>query len=105
MTSVPNCWEIMNCGREAGGANVPELGECVASKEQLGHSCWMLAGTLCRGVVQGTFAQKAQGCLPCEVYKTYNRGSGTRASEVVEAYPDENARYRKILLGRALKRS
>ena len=36
----------MNCGREAGGAKVAELGECIVSKEGFGHSCWGIAGTL-----------------------------------------------------------
>ncbi len=41
-----NCWEIMKCGRQKGGKKVNELGECIASKEGMGHSCWAVAGTL-----------------------------------------------------------
>ena len=28
-----NCWEFMNCGRQLGGINVEELGECPASQD------------------------------------------------------------------------
>ncbi len=30
--------------------------------------CWQVAGTFCRGEVQGTFAQKFISCSECEVY-------------------------------------
>ena len=55
---LENCWEILNCGRERGGPNVMELGECIAAKQGLGHSCWAIAGTLCGGTVQGRGAEK-----------------------------------------------
>ena len=32
-------------------------------------SCWVLAGTLCSGQVQGTFAQKYKNCELCDFYK------------------------------------
>lgn len=63
MSQFKNCWEHKQCGREKGGAKVAELGECIASTNGLGHSCWAIAGTLCGGTVQGTAAQKEQNCL------------------------------------------
>ena len=55
---LPNCWEIISCGREKGGDKVAELGECVASTRGMGHSCWAVAGTLCglksRGRLHGS---------------------------------------------------
>jgi len=39
-----NCWEIKKCERQKGGKKVNELGECIASKERMGHSCWVVAG-------------------------------------------------------------
>jgi hypothetical protein len=35
-----------------------------------GRSCWVLAGTLCGGRIQGTFAQKYENCTVCDFYKS-----------------------------------
>jgi len=93
-----NCWEIENCGREEGGSRVKELGECIASKEEMGHSCWIIAGTLCGGKVQGSLAQKNGFCTSCNVYKLYNRSSGKQGKEISCYYPEENEKYKKIIL-------
>ena len=73
-----NCWEAKKCGREPGGVNVHELGVCpVATEARLdgahggrnaGRACWVVAGTLCRGEVQGTFARKFATCEQCDFY-------------------------------------
>ena len=102
-SSLPNCWEIKQCGREQGGLKVAELGECVASVEKLGHSCWEIAGTLCGGAVDGTFAEKEGTCLHCEVYRDYNRLWGTKSERVQEAFPDEDERYGELLVIRLSK--
>ncbi|MEO5376628.1 MAG: hypothetical protein H7832_02410 [Magnetococcus sp. DMHC-6] len=74
-----NCWEIAKCGREMGGAKVNELGICPASSDTLhtgknggkngGRSCWSVSGTLCKGIITGTFAQKKATCLDCHVFR------------------------------------
>ena len=74
-----NCWEVKKCGREIGGSKVAELGVCPAATETKlnginngkngGRSCWALAGTLCGGVVQGTFANKLSNCMICDFYR------------------------------------
>lgn len=74
-----NCWEFKNCGRQAGGTKTGELGVCPASKEtthngknngkNAGRYCWKVAGTLCGGKVQGSFASKEKNCLACEFFK------------------------------------
>jgi hypothetical protein len=74
-----NCWEYKKCGREPGGANADELGVCPAASEvhadgvnfgkNGGRACWAIAGTLCGGAVQGTFAAKLPSCLKCEFYQ------------------------------------
>jgi hypothetical protein len=74
-----NCWEFKNCGREPGGSKVTELGVCPASVEgrmdgthegvNAGRACWVIAGTLCRGEVQGTFAKKYEACEKCDFYQ------------------------------------
>ncbi len=99
---MENCWEILKCGREKDGAKADELGECIASKEGLGHSCWIIAGTFCGGKVQGTVAQKRLNCMQCDVYKRYNRLTGTRGKRVAQKFPTEERKYR--LLKRSLYR-
>ena len=66
-----NCWEFKKCGREKGGSKVKELGICPAYPNN-GQNCAYLAGTLCGGKVQGTFATKLSSCLSCEFYKSEN---------------------------------
>lgn len=73
-----NCWEVKQCGREPGGVHSADLGVCPASSETAydgvndGHNggrfCWAVAGTLCNGQVQGTFAFKAMDCMKCAFY-------------------------------------
>lgn len=74
-----NCWEIKKCGREPGGEKAGELGVCPASTEicldgthggkNAGRACWVIAGSLCGGKVQGSFAEKYMSCLNCDFYK------------------------------------
>ncbi len=80
-----NCWEFMNCGRQLGGINVEELGECPASQDtsfdgynggkNAGRICWAVAGTFCRGKKQGTFAEKLSNCLSCNFYNLVKKES------------------------------
>ena len=75
-----NCWEFMNCGRQPQGRLVHDLGECPAALEErldgehdgvnAGRACWVVAGTLCGGAVQGTFAEKYKNCEQCDFYKS-----------------------------------
>jgi hypothetical protein len=81
-----NCWEFKKCGRELGGTKVGELGICPAAKDQAfdgihagtagGRFCWAVAGTLCGGKVQGTFASKAANCMNCEFFKQVRAEEG-----------------------------
>jgi hypothetical protein len=64
-----NCWEFKKCGREAGGAKAAELGVCPAYPKH-GKSCAHMAGTLCGGKVQGSFATKVVACMQCDYYKS-----------------------------------
>jgi two-component system NtrC family sensor kinase len=57
------CWEFMKCGREKGTAM-----KCPAFPH-FGRICWAVAGTLCEGKAQGTFALKYEDCLKCEYYR------------------------------------
>jgi hypothetical protein len=68
----------MDCGREPGGAFVAELGTCPAAVDTLcdginggtnaGRVCWARTGTMCVGIVQGSFAQKQMNCSKCDFF-------------------------------------
>lgn len=83
-----NCWEVMKCGREPGGKKAKELGVCPAASDKrlegvhggrkAGRTCWVIAGTFCDGVVQGTFAQKYRDCSVCEFFRQVRKEEGTR---------------------------
>lgn len=75
-----NCWEHKKCGRQPGGDHVHDQGTCPATKEERlsgvhggtngGRSCWVVAGTLCEGKLQGSYAVKYKNCSECDFYKT-----------------------------------
>lgn len=81
-----NCWEFKKCGREPGGTKLHELGVCPAPLEievdgihggkYGGRCCWVVAGTLCGGKEQGTFAEKEQNCLKCDFYHLVHKEEG-----------------------------
>lgn len=83
MTGKKNCWEVKDCGRNLGGRNARELGICPASMEarldgvhggkNAGRACWVIAGTLCGGEEQGTFAKKFHNCETCEFYEAVKK--------------------------------
>ncbi len=74
-----NCWEFKKCGREIDGINSKEFGVCpvvlnktvnsINSGNNGGRCCWAISGSLCGGIIQGTFASKMFNCLNCEFYK------------------------------------
>jgi len=98
MNVLPNCWEIIKCGREKGGAKIADDGVCIASTLEMGHSCWALAGTLCGSVVQGTYAQKIGDCQKCIVFMQYDRTSGTKGRAVKVIYPCEDTKYSALYI-------
>jgi len=71
-----NCWEHKNCGRQPGGHKAHDLGICPVTINQelhgahggtnAGRACWVVAGSLCGGKVQGTYAQKLTNCWRCD---------------------------------------
>ncbi len=81
-----NCWEVMKCGRQTGGENVHDLGECIAALSSQydglnkgkhgGRFCWVITGTLCKGEKQGTYAKKLKSCLDCKFLKQVNEEEG-----------------------------
>jgi hypothetical protein len=91
---MANCWEFKKCGRQPGGAKAAELGICPAAIEKRtntlnhgvngGRVCWLVAGTLCGGVVQGTFAAKLANCLKCEFYQSVGKEEGMGLANIRE---------------------
>jgi hypothetical protein len=94
---LKNCWEHKECGREPQGRNTDTLGVCPAATEDklqgvhggrnAGRACWVVAGTLCGGEVQGTFARKFSNCEKCDFYQLVLR----------EAFP--RFTFSSVLLG------
>ncbi len=74
------------CGREEGGNNIAERGVCPAAADRSfdginsgkcgGRICWAVAGTLCGGCVQGSFAEKRCSCLNCDFYQMVQEEEG-----------------------------
>ena len=57
-----------------------------------GRACWVVAGTMCEGKIQGTFASKFKGCGLCDFFKAIRRteGSGLLSSaDLHEILADE----------------
>jgi|GEM_PF-1627519 len=57
-----NCWEFKKCGRDV-------RGNCPAYTRQQGRMCWLVAGTMCGGNPQGTYAQKIKNCSLCDFFQ------------------------------------
>jgi len=78
-----NCWEVKRCGREPGGAKTGEFGVCPVTTyrdldgthggKNAGRACWAIAGSLCGGKIQGTYAQKLNSCWRCEFMNSVKR--------------------------------
>jgi PPM family protein phosphatase len=77
MEEKKNCWEIMKCGREKDKASGIDPCPVFLNKDLRSHNegeyagrvCWLVAGTFCKGELQGSFAQKQSSCKSCEFYK------------------------------------
>ncbi len=80
-----NCWEVMKCGREPDGKN-KDLGVCPAAApgkydginngKNGGRFCWNLAGSFCKGVIQGSVAKKMKNCRDCGFYMSVHKDEG-----------------------------
>jgi hypothetical protein len=81
-----NCWEHKRCERQPGGRKADEMGVCPAAVDErlhgvhggqnAGRSCWVLAGTMCGGKIQGTFAQKYDNCEICDFFRVVKEEEG-----------------------------
>jgi len=81
-----NCWEWTRCGRQPGGDCTSEFGVCSAATESrldgthggvnAGRACWVVAGTLCQGFVDGDYATKLPSCQVCDFYGVVRKQEG-----------------------------
>ena len=78
MQRKKNCWEILKCGKQPGGAKVCPDGPCPAAIENkvdgindgvnAGRVCWLIKRTQCHDRVQEGYADKLNLCMRCEFY-------------------------------------
>ena len=81
-----NCWEHNKCsvglGSVKNGQTCPVVLETKLNKVHDGHNagraCWVVAGTYCRGEVQGTFAKKYANCEKCNFYQQVRQEEGSK---------------------------
>ena len=57
------CWEHMQCKMDV------NHDESCPAYPYFGRICWTVAGTLCAGKIQGTYAQKIHDCSKCGYYR------------------------------------
>jgi len=89
-----NCWEVMKCGREPGGRKAAALGICPVvtctkldsahGGKNAGRVCWLVAGTMCGGEVQGSFARKYADCRKCKFYQLVREEEGPNFHLTIE---------------------
>ena len=87
-----NCWEFKKCGKHLGGEKVLTLGLCPAVLEISldgvhggdfgGRACWVLEGTICKGDIQGNFAEKQKECEKCDFYAHVKKQEGDNFSPI-----------------------
>jgi hypothetical protein len=84
----------MKCGREYGGCQENEKGVCAAftetrlhgvhSGKNAGRACWAVAGTLCMGKSQGSFALANNNCFECSFYIMVKSEEGANIKKTSE---------------------
>ena len=96
-SSLTPCWELMKCTNTA----------CRSYRDPVNLRCWEVAGTLCGGKVQGSFAQKLENCSLCEVYQRARsnpvNGLGETFNTMVTVLSDRHKELKKI--NQALEKS
>ncbi len=97
---LATCWRELGCGQE----------DCPAYGQEHAR-CWLIAGTFCRGEVQGKFAKKLEDCRLCPVFRKANRDPvremtenfyamtyllGEREEQLEKAYQEARSRSEKL---------
>ncbi len=84
-----NCWEFKKCGREGDAddvfqdeetcpASIAEYTDGVNDGMNGGRACWAIAGTFCRGEIQGVHAKEINNCFNCDFYLLVKRDEGKK---------------------------
>jgi hypothetical protein len=94
--NLPNCWEIYKCGHVSGDGPSPDAEGCIAARENLGHSCWTLDGTVCAGKRHGSAQEKKTECGQCRVFHSFKGLKGRSALEFERLFEDERKRYHAL---------
>jgi hypothetical protein len=81
-----NCWEFKKCGRGPGSepscpAATDTRADGINGGMSGGRVCWAIAGTLCGGRQQGTYAVKLETCLRCDFCQVVLREEQAEACE------------------------
>jgi hypothetical protein len=90
MVRKQNCWEFKKCGREPGGAKVPELGACRAATDTIadglnggkngGRICWAVAGSYSNLDIPDSteciHAVERFSCINCEFFALVEKEEG-----------------------------
>ena len=91
------CWDIRGCSSENREA-------CPAWEFNLGHLCWFVNGTICRGEIQGGWPQKMKLCRTCEVFAQTMKLGNLEEEGRSRVYREGKEGKRKAVRGRALIR-
>jgi len=98
---LKNCWEIRQCGREKGGIHESLHGQCPASRLNMGHSCWAVAGSFHNGTpFCPRVRDEGEKCTGCKIFQMYSRTSGQKGLEVETLFPEEAASYNVLMVAR-----
>ena len=108
-----NCWEVLRCGREVGGAtsgqeacpaatDTPADG--VNSGKNAGRICWTVAGTFCFGHRQPSVPRKRSLCQLCPFFRRVKQEEGRHFQLIRLASPplsekgqgEESASLRRV---------
>lgn len=62
------CWKETGC--EPGVKQ-----DCIAFRARQGHLCWLLSGTICKGVRLKSWSDKLAICLECDYFQKLLKGA------------------------------
>ena len=81
-----NCWEFNLCGRQLECSHNRDAGVCPAATEarlnsihgglNAGRTCWVVAGSSCKGEARGAYVQKFKNCRVCDFYLMVHEEEG-----------------------------
>jgi hypothetical protein len=64
LRKIPPCYKLSKCPADV-------RSRCPAGHIRPGGFCWLIAGTLCQGRRRGSWSEKREQCLKCNVLKAF----------------------------------